>query len=105
MRLVLPLAITLAACSGGTRPATTVDNTGAGTGTATDPGGGATKTIGPVTLLGFENGDYACYVDYRDAAGADQSVPGSFELCPGSSEDASALIGQSVTMTLEPQST
>ena len=52
------------------------------------------------TLKELQNGDRACYV-VVDVDGADQSIEGDFELCPGASKDASALIGQRVTWTTE----
>lgn len=52
------------------------------------------------TLKELQNGDRACYV-VVDVDGAEQSIEGDFELCPGASKDASALIGQRVTWTTE----
>lgn len=52
------------------------------------------------TLKELQNGDRACYVVVDTAAG-EQSIEGDFELCPGASKDASALIGQRVTWTTE----
>jgi hypothetical protein len=50
------------------------------------------------TLERLEAGDRACYVVVRDAAGAELSHPGDFELCPGGGADASALVGSRVTL-------
>ena len=52
------------------------------------------------TLKELQNGDRACYV-VVDVDGAEQSIEGDFELGPGASKDASALIGQRVTWTTE----
>jgi hypothetical protein len=57
------------------------------------PAGGPTGT-----LKELQNGDRACYV-VVEVDGADQSIEGDFELCPGASQDASGLIGQRVTWT------
>lgn len=59
----------------------------------------ATGPIGTLTRL--ENGDRACYVILTTAAG-ERSIEGDFDLCPGGSKDASALIGQPVTWTTRP---
>lgn len=52
------------------------------------------------TLKELQNGDRACYV-VLDVDGAEQSIEGDFELCPGAGKDASGLIGQRVTWTTE----
>lgn len=52
------------------------------------------------TLKELQNGDAACYVVLSNAAGEPVNYPGSFELCPGASEDASALVGKTVTITV-----
>ncbi|MBK9032416.1 MAG: hypothetical protein IPL61_14085 [Myxococcales bacterium] len=54
---------------------------------------------GPTGVLkALENGDRACYVVLEDAAG-EQSLEGDFDLCEGGPHDATALIGQRVTVT------
>ena len=56
---------------------------------------------GPVgTLKELQNGDRACYVIVESAQG-EQSIEGSFELCAGGTQDASALIGKPITYTTE----
>ncbi len=60
------------------------------------PAGGPTGT-----LKELQNGDRACYV-VVEVDGAEQSIEGDFELCPGAGRDASGLIGQRVTWTTEP---
>ena len=50
-----------------------------------------------VTLKELQNGDRACYVVFTTATGEEKSIEGDFELCKGSSKDATALIGKKVT--------
>lgn len=85
--LVVVSLLSLAAC-GGSSPA------------ATSPGNAAAPAPVVATLTGLENGDRACYVAL-DLDGGAQSIEGDFELCPGGARDASALIGQRVTITRE----
>ncbi len=60
-----------------------------------------TPAAGPTgTLKELQNGDRACYV-VLDIDGAEQSIEGDFDLCPGAAKDASALIGQRVTWATE----
>lgn len=68
---------------------------------ATTPSGGAGggAAAAPVTLVRLENGDRACYVIYKGADGEEKSQEGSFDLCEGGSQDATALIGKQVTFT------
>lgn len=76
----------LAACGGKAAPA-------APGAASTAAGAGATGV-----LKGLENGDRACYVVLEDATG-EQSIEGDFDLCEGGAHDATALIGQRVTVT------
>lgn len=59
----------------------------------------AKPAVAPVTLLRLENGDRACYVVVQNADNVEESIEGSFELCPGASQDASGLIGKKITYT------
>jgi len=87
--LVLSLLASLAACSSKKAPTAPTGST-------------AAAAAGPVvTLKELQNGDRACYVVFTDASGAEQSIEGDFELCPGAGRDASALIGKQVTYTTE----
>ena len=85
--LALTVVSGLAAC-GGKRPPS---------GPAPSPGPAAVQ-IG--TLDELQNGDRACYVVVT-TDGGQQSIEGSFELCPGGGSDASALVGRRVTWTTE----
>ena len=51
-------------------------------------------------LKELQNGDRACYVILTTDNG-EQSIEGDFELCPGASRDASALIGKAVSYRTE----
>ncbi len=51
-----------------------------------------------LTLVRLESGDAACYVVVRNAAGAEESLPGDFELCPGGGKDASKHVGKEVEL-------
>ncbi len=53
-----------------------------------------------VTLKALQNGDRACYVIVESDHG-EQSIAGSFELCPGGAQDATALIGKPIRFTTE----
>jgi hypothetical protein len=66
--------------------------------------GATTTTAGPAvyTLLSVEGGDTACYLTVKDAAGWDDTLPASFDLCPGGNADASPLIGSPVTVERRP---
>lgn len=85
-RLSWVFAIVVVACGGKSPPPIVA------------PAAGGAASI--VTLKALENGDRACYVVVESAAG-EQSIEGSFELCAGGPQDASALIGQRVTYTTE----
>ena len=75
--------------------------TGCGAGKpATKTPASVANAAGTGTLKSLENGDRACYVGLETAAG-EQAIEGDFELCPGGSKDASALIGKQVTYTTE----
>ena len=89
MRISLAVltALSLVACGGSSKPAAT-------------PATPTTAASLVGTLTSLENGDRACYVSL-DVDGAVQSIEGSFELCAGGSQDATALIGQRVTLTRE----
>lgn len=63
-----------------------------------DRGAGGTTDAG--TLKELSAGDVACYVDL-DKGGQVTTYHGAFELCPGDSADASALIGKPVVVTLQ----
>jgi len=82
---------------------------GKASGTTTDPcadpckdkSGGAPDIAEVVTLDSLENGDVACYVNFTRGDGTTDTLHGSFELCAGGADDASALIGARVTYTTE----
>lgn len=60
-------------------------------------------TIGPLTkytLASLVNGDRACYVELTFPGGG-ATLLGDFELCPGGTKDASALIGKEVKYVTE----
>lgn len=65
---------------------------------ATTPAAVAPAAAPTGTLKALENGDRACYVVVV-VDGAERSIEGDFELCPGASHDASALVGQQITWT------
>ena len=94
-KLAAILLLAVAAC-GGKAPVTST-TTSAPAAAAAAPAG----QIGPVTLVSLENGDRACYVATKAADGTEASIEGDFELCPGASKDASALIGKSIVYTTE----
>jgi hypothetical protein len=54
------------------------------------------------TLLELQPGDAACYLRVKNAAGAEESLPGTFELCPGGSADATPSVGRRVTLERRP---
>ncbi len=54
----------------------------------------------PVTLIGLESGDVACYVTVNDGS-EEKYYDGDFELCEGGGSDATPLIGKSVMITTE----
>jgi hypothetical protein len=91
--------LALVACSGNTdqaqpkpEPAPTTTMTTA-----------APKPAGePVTLISVQSGDAACYLNVKDASGAEQSLAADFELCPGGTSDASWYAGQKVTLERRP---
>lgn len=87
------LLIFLAACGGSTKaPAgPTEDRPVAATAAET------------VTLVELSQGDAACYVVVKDAAGNEQTHPGTFDLCPGGAADASNAIGFPVQLTFGKQ--
>lgn len=87
------LMVAVAACGG--KAATTSTTTSAPAAAA--PAG----QVGPVTLVSLQNGDRACYVAFTAADGTESSIEGDFELCPGASKDASALIGKQIVYTTE----
>lgn len=83
------LLIFLAACGGSSKaPAGPTDEKPV-TETATET----------VTLVEVSQGDAACYVVVKDAAGNEQTHPGTFDLCPGGGADASNYIGFPVQLT------
>jgi len=91
LRLLLISTVILAACSskapaGGAGPTTP----------STTPAGPA------MTLTKLENGDRACYVQVTVGA-EEKSMEGDFELCPGGTADASALIGKAIAVTTKKQ--
>lgn len=90
MRISLAVltALSVAACGGSSKPAAT----------PATPAAAAAPLVG--TLTSLEHGDRACYVSL-ELDGAVQSIEGDFELCGGGSKDATALIGQRVTITRE----
>ena len=93
-KLAAVVFLAVAAC-GGKAPAT---STTASAPAATAVPAGA---VGPVTLVSLQNGDRACYVAVTAADGTESSIEGDFELCPGASKDASALIGKPILYTTE----
>ncbi|MDP2312386.1 MAG: hypothetical protein Q8P41_05735 [Pseudomonadota bacterium] len=103
--LRLALLSLLAACSGTTSPAApppTVDvkeipppKPGPDT---PGPTASAVDTGARYTLVELQAGDHACYVVVKDASGKEENLPGSFELCPGGTVDATPFIGKSVTL-------
>jgi hypothetical protein len=68
---------------------------------AAPPPSNESPTSEVVTLKGLHNGDRACYVEVESAIG-EQSIEGTFELCEGGSEDASALIGKRIRYKTRP---
>lgn len=80
----LPLLLFVAACGSSSKPVTNTGSSG--------PVG-----VEAVTLKELQNGDRACYVVITTAKGEEQSIEGDFDLCPGNSKDASAMIGKRVT--------
>jgi hypothetical protein len=62
---------------------------------APGPGVGTDATY---TLKEVSQGDAACYVTVVDAAGAETTHPGSFDLCPGGGADASNYVGFKVQL-------
>jgi hypothetical protein len=83
MKRAALLVVVLVGCGGSSKP-------------APGPGVGTDATY---TLVEVSQGDAACYVVVKDAAGTETTHPGSFELCPGGGGDASAFIGFPVTLT------
>lgn len=86
--LSLPLFVLITACSAEKKPA------------ASTPSAPAASTSAPVTLAELQNGDAACYVVATSAAGEPINYPGAFELCEGGPNDATPLIGKTVTLTI-----
>jgi hypothetical protein len=72
----------------------------AATGETPTPAGGE-RTIPGVTITELVMGDLACYVTFVDASGAEQHVPGLFDLCVGPG-DTSPLVGKKATVTIKP---
>ena len=85
--LIATLALAAAACGGKKDEATTPD-----------PNANKVPETVPVTLVEVSQGDAACYVTVKDAAGADQTYPGTFDLCPGGGMDAGTLVGKQVLL-------
>ncbi len=110
MMRVLPVLLLLAACGGGEAPPPPTDVAAvppagpppAGVNpapVATSPTPGAPGTDAPrYTLVALQNGDHACYVVLKDAAGAELNLPGSLDLCAGGGVDATPFIGKTVTL-------
>jgi hypothetical protein len=86
MKRMLTIILFAAACSGG----------GKGKGGGGGEGGGTVAET--YTLVSIESGDAACYVTVKDSTGAENTHPGSFDLCPGGPADASNLIGFPVAL-------
>ncbi len=91
-QLALVLSVLVVAACGGKKAAPAA------------PGGAGAGEVAPagpvVTLKGLENGDRACYVVF-DGPDGEQSQEGSFDLCAGGAQDATALIGKRITFTTE----
>ncbi len=54
------------------------------------------------TLKELQNGDAACYVVVTRGT-EELNIAGSFDLCPGGPQDASALVGKTVNLTVGKQ--
>jgi hypothetical protein len=102
--LIPPLAgvvlLVAAACGGDPEPSAEQ------TSTTTAPAPSTTTTSPPSAptyrLVSVQGGDAACYLGVTDAAGAEQTFPADFELCPGGTSDASRHIGTRVTLERRP---
>ncbi len=95
--ITLALLLTAAAC--GSKPAAqTPDNGGGDTTDETGGGGVAGARTITATLVGLQNGDLACYVEYDDGSGTPGNLPGTFDMC-----GEEALIGQQVVLTVQPE--
>jgi hypothetical protein len=93
MKRLLLVGLFLVACKKG--GSETTPGNGTGTATGTDP---VQPTGDQVVLVELSMGDAACYVTIRDAGG-EETLAGTYDLCEGGENDASALIGKPVTIT------
>lgn len=120
---ILAAALVLSACSSSASDPTTADSAGDASVESTTAVSNAEEsvvaedsaavestvaespvtTIGPLTkytLASLVNGDRACYVELTFPGGG-ATLLGDFELCPGGTKDASALIGKEVKYVTE----
>ena len=93
------LTLLLTACSAEEKPAAPPPPAAPAAPAAptTPPAAPAAETV---TLKELQNGDAACYVIATKASGEELNVAGAFELCQGGPQDASALIGKPVKLTV-----
>ena len=106
LRLLRTISVTgvfllaLAGCSGDSDKGTT--KSGPETTTTTSETNTSKAATPSYTLRELQSGDAACYLQVTNSSGVEESLPGTFELCPGGSADATPYVGRRVTFERRP---